>query len=63
MAGERILIVDDNAINLKLVAYLMKANGYTVDTALDVAVSATGTTGADRDALALLATFAWRPLP
>jgi CheY-like chemotaxis protein len=35
MAGERILIVDDNAINLKLVAYLMKANGYTVETALD----------------------------
>jgi two-component system, cell cycle response regulator DivK len=35
MAGERILIVDDNAINLKLVAYLMKANGYTVVTALD----------------------------
>jgi len=35
MAGERILIVDDNATNLKLVAYLMKANGYAVDTALD----------------------------
>ena len=35
MSGERILIVDDNATNLKLVAYLMKANGYTVDTALD----------------------------
>jgi len=35
MASERILIVDDNATNLKLVAYLMKANGYTVDTALD----------------------------
>jgi two-component system, cell cycle response regulator DivK len=35
MAGEKILIVDDNAINLKLVAYLMKANGYTVQTALD----------------------------
>ena len=35
MAGERILIVDDNATNLKLVAYLMRANGYTVDTALD----------------------------
>jgi CheY-like chemotaxis protein len=34
MAGERILIVDDNATNLKLVAYLMKANGYEVDTAL-----------------------------
>jgi CheY-like chemotaxis protein len=35
MAGERILIVDDNATNLKLVAYLMKAKGYQVDTALD----------------------------
>jgi len=35
MSGERILIVDDNATNLKLVAYLMKANGYQVDTALD----------------------------
>jgi CheY-like chemotaxis protein len=35
MAGERILIVDDNATNLKLVAYLMRANGYTVETALD----------------------------
>jgi CheY-like chemotaxis protein len=35
MAGKRILIVDDNATNLKLVAYLMKANGYIVDTALE----------------------------
>jgi two-component system, cell cycle response regulator DivK len=35
MPGQRILIVDDNATNLKLVAYLMKANGYQVDTALD----------------------------
>jgi len=35
MPGERILIVDDNATNLKLVAYLMRANGYTVETALD----------------------------
>jgi CheY-like chemotaxis protein len=35
MSGERILIVDDNATNLKLVAYLMKANGYDVATALD----------------------------
>ncbi|HEY0191471.1 MAG TPA: response regulator [Kofleriaceae bacterium] len=34
-AGHRILIVDDNATNLKLVAYLMRANGYTVETALD----------------------------
>ncbi len=35
MAGERILIVDDNATNLKLVAYLMKASGYDVLTAID----------------------------
>ncbi len=42
MSGKRILIVDDNATNLKLVAYLMKANGYTVDTALeaDAAIAA-----------------------
>lgn len=44
MAGERILIVDDNATNLKLVAYLMKANGYQVDTALnaEAAIEAIG---------------------
>ena len=35
MAGEPILIVDDNPTNLKLVAYLMSANGYEVTTALD----------------------------
>jgi two-component system cell cycle response regulator len=35
MAGEPILIVDDNPTNLKLVAYLMKANGYDVATATD----------------------------
>jgi len=35
MPGERILIVDDNATNLKLVAYLMRAHGYDVDSALD----------------------------
>ena len=35
MAGEKILIVDDNPTNLKLVAYLMKANGYEVSTAID----------------------------
>ena len=34
-----------------------------LSTALDLALSATATTGRDRDALALLATFAWRPLP
>ena len=35
MPGHRILIVDDNATNLKLVAYLMRAHSYDVDTALD----------------------------
>lgn len=32
---KRILIVDDNPTNLKLVAYLVKAQGYEVDTAGD----------------------------
>ena len=32
---DRILIVDDNVTNLKLVAYLMKAKGYEVTTAVD----------------------------
>ena len=31
----RILIVDDNATNLKLVAYLVRAHGYEVMTAMD----------------------------
>jgi CheY-like chemotaxis protein len=35
MASAKILIVDDNATNLKLVAYLMSAKGYEVTTALD----------------------------
>lgn len=35
MAGERILIVDDNPTNLKLVAYLMHHHGYTIATAQD----------------------------
>ena len=33
--GDRVLIVDDNPTNLKLVAYLVKAKGYEVDTAPD----------------------------
>jgi two-component system cell cycle response regulator DivK len=37
MAGEPILIIDDNPTNLKLVAYLMKARGYDVGTARDAA--------------------------
>jgi two-component system cell cycle response regulator DivK len=35
MAGETILIVDDNPTNLKLVAYLVQAAGYDVATAVD----------------------------
>ena len=35
MAGEKILIIDDNPTNLKLVAYLMRAKGYDVSTAID----------------------------
>ena len=34
MSG-RILIVDDNPTNLKLVTYLVKSHGYEVDTAAD----------------------------
>jgi len=34
-----------------------------LSSALDIALSAIGTTGPDRETLALLATFAWRPLP
>ena len=33
--AERILIVDDNPTNLKLVTYLVKSHGYEVDTASD----------------------------
>ncbi len=35
MAGERILIVDDNPTNLKLVRVLLTAEGYDVRTAMD----------------------------
>ena len=35
MSSDRILIVDDNVTNLKLVSYLMKAKGYEVGTAVD----------------------------
>jgi hypothetical protein len=36
---------------------------YTLSPELDVAGSAAGTAGSDRNALAMLATFIWRPLP
>ncbi len=35
----RVLIVDDNPTNLKLVAYLVKAQGYDTDTASDAAAA------------------------
>ena len=35
----RILIVDDNATNLKLVTYLVRSHGYEVDTAADAALA------------------------
>ena len=33
--GGRVLIVDDNPTNLKLIAYLVRAKGYEVETASD----------------------------
>jgi len=35
VAGERILIVDDNSVNLKLMRVLLAGEGYTVRTAAD----------------------------
>ena len=51
--GARLLIVDDNPTNLKLVTYLMKANGYVVDTAGD-AQQALAAIAANRPALILM---------
>jgi CheY-like chemotaxis protein len=53
MSGESILVVDDNAINLKLVAYLVRANGYDVHTAVD-ADTATAAISAHRPRLILM---------
>lgn len=49
MAGERILIVDDNAVNLKLARVLLAGAGYDVRTAADA-----------EEALRALASFAPR---
>jgi two-component system cell cycle response regulator DivK len=49
MAGETILIVDDNATNLKLARVLLQGEGYQVHTAADA-----------EEALRLLQTFAPR---
>ncbi len=46
MAGEPILIVDDNPVNLKLIRVLLAGEGYTVRTAVDA-----------EEALAALETF------
>src|SRR6266571_4225871 len=35
MAGERVLLVEDNATGAKLIAYLLKAHGYEVTVAND----------------------------
>jgi len=53
MAGEPILIVDDNPTNLKLVAYLVRASGYEVHTAID-AEAAVASIRAVRPALILM---------
>ena len=37
MAGEPILVVDDNAQNLKLARVLLQSEGYEVKTAIDAA--------------------------
>jgi CheY-like chemotaxis protein len=51
--SERILIVDDNPTNLKLVTYLVKAQGYEVDTAGD-AETALDSIAAHRPSLILM---------
>lgn len=53
MAGEPILIVDDNLANLKLVSFLLTAKGYEVSTALN-AEEALATLDARRPRLILM---------
>lgn len=36
MAGERILVVDDNQLNIDLARFVLEADGFIVDEALDV---------------------------
>ena len=36
MAGERVLVVDDNQLNLDLARYVLEADGFVVEEALDV---------------------------
>lgn len=51
--GDRVLIVDDNPTNLKLVSFLVKASGYEVDSAQD-AESAMAAINANRPKLVLM---------
>ena len=51
--ADRVLIVDDNPTNLKLVAYLVKAQGYEVETASD-AETALAAIAANRPRLILM---------
>jgi CheY-like chemotaxis protein len=51
--GHRILVVDDNATNLKLIEYLLKAKGYDVLTAVD-AESALAAVRSNRPSLVLM---------
>jgi CheY-like chemotaxis protein len=53
MAGEPILVVDDNPTNLKLVGYILASHGYEVRTAVD-AVDALAQLGLFRPRLILL---------
>lgn len=36
MAGERVLVVDDNEFNLELAQYVLEAGGFVVERAMDV---------------------------
>ena len=53
MGAERILIVDDNPTNLKLVTFLMQQHGYDVATATD-AIAALASISTTRPALILM---------
>lgn len=54
MSGQRILIVDDNPVNIKLVAYLLQAAGYVVLTAEDADAALALLLGADLPHLILM---------
>jgi CheY-like chemotaxis protein len=53
MSAPKVLVVDDNPTNLKLIAYLLQAKGYDVQTATD-AENALECVHADRPALILM---------